>query len=270
MEMFPFYILAGAGVGFMVGLTGVGGGSLMTPLLLMFGIPPHVAIGTDLLYASATKVNAVYSHQRHKTIRWRIALTLLAGSLPASLATTLALRLLFPDADSYKHLLTNTLGIMLILTSVVLLLKRLLVNDPDALTPGKTGSFLHRHKRGMTFLTGILLGVFVTLSSVGAGAFGTAALMILYHRLPILNIIGSELAHAVPLTLVAGLGHFLVLGNVDLWLLAALLAGSMPATHLGAKFSTRIPEKVLYPILTTVLLLLGIKYSLPLLQQLLG
>jgi len=159
---------------------------------------------------------------------------------------------------------------MLILTSVVLLLKRLLVNDPDALTPGAAGNFLHRHKRGMTFFTGILLGVFVTLSSVGAGAFGTAALMILYHRLPILNIIGSELAHAVPLTLIAGLGHFLVLGNVDLWLLGALLLGSMPATHLGAKFSTKIPEKVLYPILTTVLLLLGVKYSLPLFNQLLS
>lgn len=270
MENFLFYILAGAGVGFMVGLTGVGGGSLMTPLLLMFGIPPHVAIGTDLLYASATKVTAVYSHHRYRTIRWRVALTLLVGSLPASLATTLALRLLFPDADGYKHILTNTLGIMLILTSVVLLLKPLLMRNAETANPSRASDFLLQHQQLATVLTGILLGVFVTLSSVGAGAFGTAALMILYHRLPMLNIIGTELAHAVPLTLVAGLGHFLVLGNVDLWLLGALLIGSMPATQLGARLSTRISNRILYPILTTILLLLGIKYSLPLITQLLG
>lgn len=232
----------------------------MTPILLLFGFPPHIAVGTDLLYAAVTKSGGVLLHRRRGTIRWRIVTLLLLGSIPASAATAILLKTLFGDPESYKHILTTSLGVMLIVTSLVLVFKRRLVAGAEQGNNGGSLGFLRQHAGWFTFLMGIALGALVTLSSVGAGAFGAAVLLVLYPRLPALNVIGTDLAHAVPLTLVAGLFH-LYLGNVDFFLLGALLIGSLPAIWLGTRVGARLPDNVLHPILVSILMALGVKYA---------
>lgn len=256
---FILYALAGASVGFAVGLTGVGGGSLMTPLLLLFGFPANIAVGTDLVYAAVTKSGGVYLHYRNNTIRLRIVLLLAAGSVPASLLTIFLLKRYFPSPDHYTQLLTNSLGVMLIITALVLLLKQRLKEHAEK-EPTRWQLWVNRHAFYLTILMGVVLGILVTLSSVGAGAFGAAILLLLYPLLPSIHVIGTDLAHAVPLTLIAGLGHFF-LGNVDLVLLASLLVGSLPAIYLGTRLGSRLPERVIRPLLASVLLLLGLKYT---------
>lgn len=255
------YIAAGAGVGLAIGLTGVGGGSLMTPLLILFGFPYNVAIGTDLLYAAITKASGVVAHARQKSIQWSIVKHLAMGSIGASIVTALALKFFFGDANEYKDLLTRSLGVMLVLTALVILLKGLLKRTSDR-PHGAVGLFFQEHAVATTTIAGVFLGIFVTLSSVGAGAFCAALLMTLYPRLPALHVVGTDIAHAVPLTLIAGLGHLLLLGNVDFALLACLLAGSLPAIHLGTRIAATLPSHVLQPILATLLLGMGFKFAL--------
>lgn len=256
---FILYALAGASVGFAVGLTGVGGGSLMTPLLLLFGFPAHIAIGTDLMYAAITKAGGVFVHKRNNTIRWRIVFLLGAGSLPASLITIWVLRNHFPSPDAYAHILTSSLGIMLLITGAVVILKDWLQRYADS-EPTRWRLWLNRNSLYLTVLMGVFLGVFVTLSSVGAGAFGAAILLLLYPRLPSIHVIGTDLAHAVPLTLIAGMGHF-TLGHVDLLLLVSLLTGSLPAIYVGTRLATHLPDRVIRPLLASILMLLGGKYA---------
>jgi len=258
---FLLYILSGAFVGLVVGLTGVGGGSLMTPLLILFGIPYNVAIGTDLLYAAVTKSSGVLAHGRQNSVQWRLVGYLAAGSIPASIITVILLDQVFPNADEYKEILTTSLGIMLIFTAVVILFKRFLRDSSDR-PHGPIGSFFQVNATKVTFIAGIFLGVFVTLSSVGAGAFCAALLMTLYPRLPALHIVGTDIAHAVPLTLIAGLSHLFLLGNVDLVLLVSLLIGSLPAIHVGTKLAAKIPSQVLQPILAFLLLGIGLKFTM--------
>ena len=253
------YILAGAGVGFAIGLTGVGGGSLMTPLLLIFGFPPHTAIGTDLLYASITKSGGVALHRRQGTIRWRIMLTLLAGSLPTSAITVYILHKYYSDSTGYGEILTTSLGVMLIITATVLVFKKQ-IQSKELSDRLQWITTMQSQAGKWAFLMGLVLGVLVTLSSVGAGAFGTAVLMILYPRLPSIHIIGTDLSHAVPLTLVAGMGH-LFLGHVDFGLLGALIIGSLPAIYVGTKLGAKLPENVLQPVLASALLILGVKFA---------
>jgi len=255
-----FYIIAGAAVGFAVGLTGVGGGSLMTPILLLFGFPPQIAVGTDLLYASITKSGGVFLHKRQGTIRWKIVITLFCGSIPASLVTVYFLNSIFTDSAQYGEILTTSLGFMLILTALVLLFKSQLVNRSKAKDDSEALKTVQKHATAITWVMGVALGVLVTLSSVGAGAFGAAVLLIIYPRMSAISIIGTDLAHAVPLTLVAGLGH-LYLGNVDFYLLGSLLIGSLPAIYVGTKLGTRMPENLMQPILASTLLALGVKYA---------
>lgn len=252
------YILAGASVGFAVGLTGVGGGSLMTPLLLMFGFPTNVAIGTDLIYAAVTKAGGVVSHSRQKTIEWPLVAKLAAGSLPASILTIIILNIYFDEPGHYQDILITTLGCMLILTSCVLLFKRKLQNLNSQNTSSER--FTYRYRTPLTILMGILLGICVTLSSVGAGAFGAAILLLLYPAMHSIKIIGTDIAHAVPLTLIAGIGH-MSLGNVDFALLASLLIGSLPAIHIGTKLGKRLPDKILQPALASILFMIGVKYA---------
>jgi len=252
-----FYIFAGAAVGLAIGLTGVGGGSLMTPLLIIWGIPEKIAIGTDLLYAAATKTGAMHAHHRQGTVRWKLVFTLASGSIPASLLTTLALRYLVPPDIDYGPLLSHSLGIMLIITGLVVLLKSRIQREDGS---SVETSWFHRHSTIVTFASGILLGTFVTLSSVGAGAFCAALLLSLFPRLPALQVVGTDISHAVPLTLIAGLGHFWN-GNTDLTLLAGLLIGSLPAVHIGAKMAVRIPNTILQPILAVLLLIIGVKFA---------
>lgn len=252
------YILAGAGVGFAVGLTGVGGGSLMTPILLLFGFPTHIAIGTDLVYAAITKSSGVIAHNRQSTIEWKLVSRLAGGSIPASIVTIYALNHFFGNPDNYKDILVTTLGVMLILTSMVLLFKRK-IHDFHAPQPNPQ-SWLLRNRGKITVFVGILLGIGVTLSSVGAGAFGAAVLLILYPELSPIKIIGTDIAHAVPLTLIAGLGH-MQLGNVDYTLLGSLLIGSLPAIHFGTQAGKHLPAKVLQPALASILLVIGVRYA---------
>lgn len=252
------YIVAGAGVGFAVGLTGVGGGSLMTPLLLLFGFPTHIAIGTDLIYASVTKASGVITHHRQMTVDWVIVRRLAMGSLPTSLLTIAALSWIFTDPTEYRGILLSTLGVMLILTSAVLLLRRRLRRWHDRVAGGSP--WLDRNRPGLTILSGALLGVCVTLSSVGAGAFGAAVLFLLYPALTSVRVVGTDLAHAVPLTLIAGLGHW-HLGHIDWMLLGSLLIGSLPAIHLGSRLAKQVPDQVLQSGLASILMLIGVKYA---------
>lgn len=255
---FLFYVIAGAGVGLAVGITGVGGGSLMTPLLIFAGVPHQVAIGTDLLYASVTKAGGVFAHQRQRTIDWRLVKRLAAGSIPAALATAFTLKFIFNGEHDYRPLLSHALGFMLILTAVVILFKRRLQNREQDVAAER---WYHRHSTCVTVISGFVLGVLVTLSSVGAGAFCAALLLTLYPRLPALQVVGTDIAHAVPLTFIAGLGHLFLLNNVDFQLLGALLVGSLPAVHFGAKLAARIPNRVLQPILAGLLLMIGVKFA---------
>jgi len=256
---FILYATSGAFVGLIIGMTGVGGGSLMTPLLILFGIPYNVAIGTDLLYASLTKSSGVIAHARRKSVQWDLVMCLAAGSIPASIITVVFLSQVFTNSADYEPLLTTSLGVMLVVTALVILFNRFLRNVSEK-PSGPICDFFQGHTKKITFIVGIVLGVFVTLSSVGAGAFCAALLMLLYPKLPALHVIGTDIAHAVPLTLIAGLSHLFLLGNVDLVLLASLLVGSLPAIHLGTKLAARIPSDILQPILASVLLGIGLKF----------
>lgn len=252
---FLYYILAGGAVGLAVGLTGVGGGSLMTPILLAFGFPLHIAVGTDLLFAAITKTGGAVVHSVQRTVRWDLVLLLAAGSLPATALTIAILHTAFEGPDQYAGMITTTLGITLILTSAAIIFRKRL----SALAMG-SDRLGDRGIRTLTPILGAVLGVLVTLSSVGAGAIATALLLIFYPKLKALNVVGTDIAHAVPLTLFAGLGH-LFLGNVDLLLLVALLAGSIPAVTLGSRLARFVPDRVMRPLLASALCGIGIKFA---------
>lgn len=248
---FIWYIVAGAAVGLAVGITGVGGGSLMTPLLLLFGFPPHIAVGTDLMYAGIAKSTGVVMHAKRGNVNWKIVFAMASGSIPASLATVWALSQ-FHKPDHYQEILTGTLGVMLIATAIVILFRNKLIKTLNVNIKEDQGTRI-------IFVSGLILGVFVTLTSVGAGALGTAIMMILFPIMRAKNIVGTDLAHAVPLTLVAGTGH-LFLGNVDYTLLAALLIGSIPTIYIGTRIASHVPNHILQPVLATALLAFGTKY----------
>lgn len=256
---FLLYAISGAFVGLIVGLTGIGGGSLMTPLLLLFGIPPHIAVGTDLLYAAITKASGVVSHQKRKTINWSITTTMALGSIPSAIITGVILNHFFVDYQEYTGVITTSLGVMLVVTASLLIFRKRIQIFANRQADLSGTSWLQNNKTALTFFMGMILGCLVTLSSVGAGAIGTAILLVLYPKLKSMNIVGTDLAHAVPLTLIGGLVH-LSLGNVDYSLLAALLVGSIPAIHVGTKLGTKIPENILRQALAALLLLLGAKY----------
>ncbi len=246
------YPLSGFVVGGIVGLTGVGGGSLMTPLLvLVFGISPATAVGTDLLYAAITKAGGVFVHGRKGSIAWRTVALLAAGSIPASLVTTWLMHRFLHDVALANAIIKGTLGVALLLTAVAIIFRAHIVAWSKALAWPKP-----EHIAPATVFTGAVLGILVTISSVGAGAVGVAVLFFLYPTLPTVKIVGSDIAHAVPLTLVAGLGHA-SLGTVDYWLLASLLVGSLPGIWVGSHLAQRLPERWLRPALATMLVLIG-------------
>lgn len=265
------YSLSGFAVGLLVGVTGVGGGSLMTPLLVfLFGFKPAVAVGTDLLYASITKSAGVLVHHgKHRSVDWRIVALMSSGSLPAAAVTLYVLKNLMSVGKEITGTITFTLGVALILTSCALLIRAVILRnkvkeqeiDDQASSVDNSGRFSPRWEMLATAFTGSVLGVLVTLSSVGAGALGTVALLFLYPRMSTLKIVGTDLAHAIPLTAVAGLGH-LSLGNFDLDLLLSLLIGSVPGIWIGSLISAKIPESFLRPILAVLLMVIGLKFVL--------
>ena len=247
-------VLSGFGVGAIVGMTGVGGGSLMTPLLLtVFKLNPAVAIGTDLFFASITKTAGSVSHHNAGHVDWRITRLLLAGSIPASMAT-IALMHFTGITKGWASALTFSLGIALLLTAITVAYKPLW----QRLGLRLERSLPENRKPLLTVLSGLLLGVLVSLSSIGAGAIGATLLMLLYPRMASHRIVGTDIAHAVPLTLVAGIGHA-TLGHVDWTLLAALLTGSIPGIWLGAQLTRKMPEKLVRALLCISLVTAGLK-----------
>ncbi|HEX8961810.1 MAG TPA: sulfite exporter TauE/SafE family protein [Rhodocyclaceae bacterium] len=248
-------ITSGFAIGAIVGITGVGGGALMTPLLvLVFGVQPATAVGTDLLYAAITKSGGTLVHAGRGNVDWRIAGLLAAGSLPAAALTLLLVSRFAPGGlGGAAGVVRFSLGLALLLTAAALLLRRRL--QAWAQAHGVDALPVHRRTR-LTVGAGIALGTLVSLSSVGAGALGVTALFFLYPKLPAIRIVGSDLAHAVPLTLAAGAAHWW-LGSIDWTLLASLLTGSLPGILLGSQLASRIPERVLRPTLAGMLVLVG-------------
>lgn len=255
------YTFSGFVVGFVVGVTGVGGGSLMTPLLvLVFGVSPATAVGTDLLYASLTKSLGGWVHGKRGSVDWKVVGLLGMGSLPAAVITIALLKYLELDEQTLRSLVTSVLSVALLLTAAALLLKeqiRKIARRKD----GTVYELHHRYLPAATIMTGVVVGVLVTISSVGAGVLGTVALLFLYPRMPAVKVVGTDIVHAVPLTALAGMGH-MALGTVDLVLLGSLLLGSLPGIYIGSHLSAKVPEKVLRPLLATMLLIIGAKMAL--------
>lgn len=253
MPIDPWFSLSGFFVGLLVGQTGMGGGSLMTPILvLFFGIHPATAVGTDLIYASITKSAGTLVHGLNQTVDWRIVTRLACGSVPATGLTLLVLSRGDMIGGSSGGMVTMVLGVMLILTAFSLIFRRRFLAVMQPLMSRVTPSGIGR----LTVLTGVILGVLVTISSVGAGALGVTALLLLYPGARMATIVGSDIAHAVPLTLVAGIGHWF-LGAVDWPLLTSLLSGSIPGIVLGSYLSAKVPDAVLRPIMAVTLMLVG-------------
>jgi uncharacterized protein len=254
----PLYSLAGLFVGILVGLTGVGGGSLMTPLLvLLFGIEVPKAVGTDLLYAAMTKSVGTMVHGFRSTVDWRIVRRLASGSVPAAIITLFILKTLGTPTPVATKMITTILGGMLLITSVAVMYQARVV----AFAINKLGAQFSQDRPIPTIMLGAMLGILVSISSVGAGAIGVTALLILYPHLPVSRIVGSDIAHAVPLTLVAGIGHW-YLGNVDFHLLFSLLAGSIPGIIIGSYVGSGASDRILRPILAVVLVIVGVKLFL--------
>ena len=249
----PLYSISGFGVGFLVGMTGVGGGSLMTPLLiLLFGIHPATAVGTDLLYAAATKTGGSVAHGWAKSIHWPAVIRLASGSIPASILTLLVLWHFDLNGESSRSLVNLVLCFALILTASSLIFRKALLERYrwrlEQLDPRTTAR--------ATVVVGAALGVLVSISSVGAGAVGVTALLLLYPKLPMVRIVGSDIVHAVPLTLVAGLGHWAT-GAIDWPLMGVLLMGSLPGILLGSYCANRVPETALRLVLATTLIVIA-------------
>jgi hypothetical protein len=257
----PLYAIAGFAVGMLVGMTGVGGGSLMTPLLiLLFGIHPAVAVGTDLLHAAATKTAGSLVHGFNRTIDWRIVRRLAAGSVPATIVTIAVLGRLDIGGLVTQQLIGATLAFALFLTAATLVFRKALV----ARYATRIGALPESRIALLTVAVGVLLGVLVSISSVGAGAIGVTALVLLYPKLPTARIVGSDIAHAVPLTLVAGVGHWF-LGTIDWQIFATLILGSIPGVLIGSYFAIRIPEAALRIVLAVTLLAVAMKLTFGLL-----
>ena len=253
MMIDPLYSLSGFAVGMLVGMTGVGGGALMTPLLiLLFGIHPATAVGTDLLYAAATKTGGSLVHGFARSVDWRVVKRLACGSTPATVLTLIVLSQLNLNGEAMRSLITFVLSLALFATALILIFGRPLV----AMYRARVSELDSRRTLIATVLFGALLGVLVTISSVGAGAIGVVVLIMLYPQMPMARIVGSDIAHAVPLTLIAGLGHW-SMGAVDWGIMGSLLAGSLPGIFIGSYFAIRIPERALRVVLATTLLVVA-------------
>ena len=244
------YVISGFAVGALVGLTGVGGGSLMTPLLtLMFGVSPTVAVGTDLAFASTTKAAGTFAHRLRVTVRWNIVRLLCLGALPAALFATLGLKYFGALDKEIAQIIRYSIACSVLLTVVALLfrgrMQKWVAAHPEKQLQGTTLA-------AATVLVGAVLGTLVTISSIGAGAIGATILVLLYPRLSPAEIAGTDIAYAVPLTAIAAFGHWW-LGSIDWELLATLLLGSVPGITIGSLAARAIPEKILRGLLATTL-----------------
>ena len=261
------FVFAGFAVGLIVGLTGVGGGSLMTPVLIFFfGVKPHLAIGTDLLFAAFTKMGGTVSMARQRLVPWRVVGLLCAGSIPAALAALWLLHRMGPATEQAQHLMTSTLGIALLLTAAATAYKVLAFSSQRqaaevAARRANAANAAEPRHWSLPVLLGAVIGTLVTFTSVGAGAIGVTVLLLVFPHLPLPRIIAADIAYAVPLTLVAGLGHA-SLGSVDWPLLLQLLAGSLPGIWLGSRLVSRTPERLIRSALSVLLAWAGAKLVL--------
>ncbi|HEY2531789.1 MAG TPA: sulfite exporter TauE/SafE family protein [Xanthobacteraceae bacterium] len=251
----PLYVGSGFAVGFLVGMTGVGGGSLMSPLLiLLFGIHPATAVGTDLLYAASTKTVGTIVHAAARTVDWALVGLLAIGSVPATIATLAVLSQFDLQGVAAQHVITFTLGAVLIVTAAFLILGR---NIRE-----RYADRLHALERRkiclLTVLLGVVIGILVTTTSVGAGAIGVTVLLLLHPKMPVGRVVGSDIAHAVPLTLLAGAGHW-YLGSINWALLSTLLIGSVPGIIIGSYLATRARDALVRVALASVLLVVGVR-----------
>lgn len=252
------FVFAGFFVGLVIGLTGVGGGSLMTPLLIFgFGVKPYLAIGTDLLFAAATKFGGSLGLARSRAIDWPVVALLSAGSIPAALVTIFVLHRIGPGSPAVQAFMTTTLGGMLLLTAAATLYKAIKGKKSlRQLDPNQLIQATRPRHWVQPVLFGAAIGALVSLTSVGAGAIGVTVLMLLYPALPLPRIIAADIAYAVPLTLVAGLGHASI-GSVDWTLLGTLLAGSLPGVWLGSRLVHNAPERLIRSLLSLLLAYAG-------------
>ncbi|MES2538514.1 MAG: sulfite exporter TauE/SafE family protein [Pseudomonadota bacterium] len=244
------YIVSGFAVGMLVGLTGVGGGSLMTPLLtLLFGVNPTVAVGTDLAFASVTKVAGTFAHRYRGTVHWQIVKHLCMGALPAAVLSILALQYFGALDKEIGQIIRYSIAGSVLLTVIAIIFR------------GKTQAWIKAHPErqlqgralvNATITAGAVLGILVTISSIGAGAIGATLLVLLYPRLSPAEIAGTDIAYAVPLTAIAAFGHW-YLGSINWELLAMLLLGSVPGITIGSLAARAIPEKFLRIVLATTL-----------------
>ena len=252
------YVASGFVVGMLVGLTGVGGGSLMTPILiLLFHVAPVAAVGTDLLYAAATKTVGAVMHRAHNTIDLRIVGRLALGSVPSAMLTLALLNALGIESAKVNVLISDVLAAALLITSLALVFRNRLLK----LYTRRVGKLDPRQTLIFTVLTGAVLGALVASTSVGAGALGVTALILLYPEMPAVRLVGSDIAHAVPLTLVAGAGHWL-LGNINFMLMGTLLLGSIPGILLGSYLAPRVPDLLLRRAMAFVLAFVAIRLVL--------
>ena len=250
------FIISGALVGLLVGMTGVGGGSLMTPLLtIIFGIAPTTAVGTDLAFAAITKGFGTAAHRLHGNVRWEVVKLLCIGSLTTAVGSILVLKHIGPVSKDINHLISFSIGISVLLTAASLLFRVKILKwvqaNPSYLPKGNSLKFA-------TIFVGAVIGILVTVSSIGAGAIGATLILLLYPHLKAAEVAGTDIAYAVPLTALAGLGHWW-LGNVHFDLLFGLLIGSVPAIWLGARLSSTLSEKATRTTLAGTLFLVGIK-----------
>ena len=254
------FVFAGFFVGLVVGLTGVGGGSLMTPLLIFgFGIKPYLAIGTDLLFASATKFGGALGLARSRVIDWPVVALLSAGSIPAALLTLFALHRAGPSDPGVQAVMTTTLGAALLLTAAATLYKAIRgKSTPRELNAAQLAQATRPRHWAQPVLFGAAIGALVSLTSVGAGAIGVTVLMLLYPALPLPRIIAADIAYAVPLTLVAGLGHASI-GSVNWPLLGTLLAGSLPGIWIGSRLVRHAPDRLIRSLLSLLLAYAGVR-----------
>ena len=247
------YTVSGFAVGLLVGLTGVGGGSLMTPLLiLLFGVHPATAVGTDLLYAAVTKTAGGAVHGLNRTVDWRVVRRLATGSVPTTIVTIAALSYLDINGPIARQVISAALAFALLLTALTLMFRNRII----AFYAPLIGPLAPNRIAPLTVIVGGILGVLVSISSVGAGAIGVTALILLYPKLPTARIVGSDIVHAVPLTLVAGIGHWF-LGSVDWQVFTALIFGSIPGILVGSYAAARVPESALRLVLAATLIVVA-------------
>ena len=254
------FVFAGFFVGLVVGLTGVGGGSLMTPILIFgFGIKPYLAVGTDLLVAAGTKFGGAAALARARKIDWPVVALLSAGSIPAALITVFVLHRFGATDPAVQRVMTTTLGAALLLTAAATLYKAVKGKTaPREVSPEQLAQATRPRHWALPVLFGAAIGTLVSITSVGAGAIGVTVLMLLYPALPLPRIVAADIAYAVPLTLVAGLGHASI-GSVDWGLLGLLLVGSVPGIWLGSHLGHKAPERFIRSLLSVLLAYAGAK-----------